>query len=244
MDKNTENAITQMRKSLEKLRSSRKEYEDATLLRFLVAKSMNPEKAAKMFVAWEEWRAGIAPLGYVPESEIRPELEARKVLLQGPSKDGHSIFILQGSKHFPAKDQLLHKKFVVHMLDKAIASGIKEKENGTEKVVGILDLSHIAYKNLDARGLITAFQFLQDYYPERLAKMYILHMPWIFVSVWSMVSRFLEKATLEKVLIVKSDEEKRRFMSEVGEDSLPEEYGGRAKLVALQDVQVSQWPLL
>lgn len=46
---------------------------------------------------------------------------------------------------------------------------------------------------------------MQAYYPERLAKLYILHMPGFFVSVWRMVSRCLERATLEKVrLIVKS----------------------------------------
>lgn len=41
---------------------------------------------------------------------------------------------------------------------------------------------------------------LQSYYPERLAKCYILHMPWFFVSVWRFVSGFLDKATQEKVL--------------------------------------------
>ncbi|XP_077241133.1 sec14 cytosolic factor-like isoform X2 [Tasmannia lanceolata] len=244
MEKNPENGITQMRTSVEKLGSSTKNYGDATVLRFLVARSMDTEKAAKMFVQWKEWRAGFVPLGYIPENEIPHELAARKIFLQSPSKDGHPIVIVQAYKHFIPTDHLQFKKFVVHMLDKTIASGIKEKEMGNEKLVAILDLQHLTYKNLDARGLITGFQFLQAYYPERLAKLYILNMPWIFVSVWSMVSRFLEKATLQKVMIVKSEEEKRRFISEIGEDSLPEEYSGRAKLVALQDVHLNHWPVL
>ena len=32
---------------------------------------------------------------------------------------------------------------------------------GNEKLVGILDLQQITFKNVDARGLITGFQFLQ-----------------------------------------------------------------------------------
>ena len=82
-------------------------------------------------------------------------------------------------------------EFVVHVLDKTIArcvditgtktfqnanihvfncithiffcnySGIKGKEVGDEKLVAVIDLSNITYKNLDARGLITGFQFLQ-----------------------------------------------------------------------------------
>ncbi|XP_030927204.1 uncharacterized protein LOC115953607 [Quercus lobata] len=98
------------------------------------------------------------------------------------------------------------------------------------------DQQNIGYKNIDARGLITGFQFLQAYYPERLAKCFILHMPRFFVSVWRMVSRFLEKATLEKIVIVTNEDERQDFIKEVGEEVLPEEYGGRAKLVAIQDV--------
>ncbi|KAL6003385.1 hypothetical protein ACLOJK_023608 [Asimina triloba] len=101
----------------------------------------------------------------------------------------------------------------------------------------------MTYKNIDARGLITGFQFLQAYYPERLAKCYLINMPWIFVSVWKFVCRFLEKATLEKIVIVSTEQQSKAFIDEIGEDALPEEYGGRAKLVALQDVKINLQPL-
>lgn len=40
-------------------------------------------------------------------------------------------------------------------------SSFKGREIGNEKLIGILDLQHITYGNIDARGLITGFQFLQ-----------------------------------------------------------------------------------
>jgi len=40
-------------------------------------------------------------------------------------------------------------------------SSFKGREIGNEKLIGILDLQNIGYKNIDARGLITGFQFLQ-----------------------------------------------------------------------------------
>eukprot|EP00262_Sarcandra_glabra_P016815 TRINITY_DN5593_c2_g1_i1.p1 TRINITY_DN5593_c2_g1~~TRINITY_DN5593_c2_g1_i1.p1 ORF type:complete len:246 (-),score=46.59 TRINITY_DN5593_c2_g1_i1:252-989(-) len=243
MEKIQETAISEMRKSVQRLGSSTKKHGDATLLRFLVARSMDPEKAAKMFVQWEKWRAGFVPLGYISDHEVPDELESRKICLQKPSKDGHAVIIVQASKHFPSKDHLQLKKFVVHLLDKAIASAFREREKGNEKLIGVLDLQKLTYKNIDARALITGFQFLQAYYPERLAKCYILNMPWIFVSVWKVVSRFLEQATLEKVVIVTSEDGQTALMEEIGEDSLPEEYGGRAKLVVLQDVKLNHWPL-
>ncbi|KAL5763124.1 hypothetical protein ACOSP7_019388 [Xanthoceras sorbifolium] len=238
MEENKEIALTQMRKSVEKLGCSTEKYGDPTLMRFLIARTMDPEKAAKMFVQWQKWRAAMVPNGFISESEIPDELMPRKLFLQGLSKDGFAVLLVKACKHFPSKDQLQFKKFVVHLLDKTIASSFRGREIGNEKLIGILDLQQITYKNIDARGLITGFQFIQAYYPERLAKCYILHMPRFFVSVWRLVSRFIEKATLEKIVIVTSEEEKKDFVTEVGEELLPEEYGGRAKLIAFQDVTV------
>ncbi|KAE8076375.1 hypothetical protein FH972_015031 [Carpinus fangiana] len=236
MEKNQEIALTQMRISVEKLGSCTEGHGDPTLMRFLIARSMDPDKAAKMFAQWLKWRAAMVPNGFISESEIPDELEPRKIYLQGLSKDGYPVMIVKASKHFPSKDPVQFKKFVVHLLDKTIASSFKGREIGNEKLIGILDLQHITYRNIDARGLITGFQFLQAYYPERLAKCFILHMPRFFVSVWRMVSRFLEKATLEKIVIVTNEDERQDFIKQVGEEVLPEEYGGQAKVVALQDV--------
>ncbi|XP_015070255.1 sec14 cytosolic factor-like isoform X3 [Solanum pennellii] len=216
MDTNQEIALTQMRKSVEKLGSSTESYGEKTLMRFLIARSMNPEKAAKMFFQWKKWRAEM-----------------------GLSKNGHPVVMVKSNKHFPSKDQLQFKKFVVHLLDKTIASSFNGRETGNEKLIGVVDLQHITYNNADLRGLITGFQFLQAYYPERLAACYLLHMPQFFVTVWKFVCRFLDKATQEKVRIVTSEEQMQEFIREVGEDVLPEEYGGRAKLVLLQNVTVN-----
>lgn len=239
MDQQRDFALTQIRKSVEKLGSSAEGYGDPTLMRFLIARSMEVDKAAKMFVQWQKWRVATVPNGFISDSEIPDELEARKIFLQGLSKDKYPVMVVQANKHFPSKDQIQFKKFVIYLLDKTIASAFKGREIGNEKLIGILDLQNISYKNVDARGLITGFQFLQAYYPERLAKLYILHMPWFFVSVWKLVSRFLEKATLEKVIIVTNEDETREFIREIGEEILPEEYGGKAKLVPIQDVELT-----
>ncbi|KAI4357527.1 hypothetical protein L6164_001470 [Bauhinia variegata] len=236
MGKREDFLLTQMKRSMEKLGCSAEMYGKATLMRFLIARSMDPEKAAKMFAQWLKWRSSMVPNGFISESEVPDELEAQKIFLQGLSKNKYPLLIIKACKHFPSKDQIQFQKFVVYMLDKSVSSAFKGREIGNEKLIGIIDLQQIAYKNIDARGLITGFQFLQAYYPERLAKCYILHMPWFFVSVWRLVSRFLEKATLEKIVMVSNDDERREFIKEVGEDVLPEEYGGQSKLVPIQDV--------
>ncbi|XP_073287709.1 CRAL-TRIO domain-containing protein YKL091C [Primulina huaijiensis] len=235
MDQNQEQALAQMRKSVQMLGSSTEHCGDPTLMRFLIARSMDTDKASKMFVQWQKWRAASVPLGHIPESEVEDELNAKKIYLQGLSEKGYPVMVVKANKHFPSKDQLQFKKFVIYLLDKTIASSFKGREIGNEKLIGVIDLNQISYKNVDARGLITGFQYLQAYYPERLAKLYLLHMPWFFVSVWRLVSRFLEKATLEKVVIVTNEEERRDFVKDIGEAALALEYGGRAKPVPIQD---------
>ncbi|XP_047307245.1 SEC14 cytosolic factor-like [Impatiens glandulifera] len=239
MDRSREMAITQMRRSIEDLGSSTEKCSEATLMRFLMARSMEAKKAAKMFVECEKWRAEQVPLGFIPESQIPDELGARKIYLQGGlSNGGFPVVIVKANKHYPPKDQPQFKKFVIHLLDKVIASSFKDKEIGNEKLIAIVDLQNISHKNIDARGFIIGFQFLQAYYPERLAKCYFINMPRFFVGIWKMISYFLDKATLEKIVIVSNEEEMKELVREVGEETLPEEYGGRAELLAIQDVVV------
>ncbi|KAH6790379.1 Sec14p-like phosphatidylinositol transfer family protein [Perilla frutescens var. frutescens] len=238
MNQNQELAVAQMRRAVHTLGSSTEGYGDITLIRFLVARSFDIDKAAKMFVQWQNWRTSFVPLNYIPQSEITNDLQHNKIFLQGLSAKGNPLVIVKVHRHIPNKDQLQFKKFVVHLLDKTIASGFRGKEIGNEKLVAVLDLQKLAYKNIDVRGMITGFQFLQDYYPERLAKCYLLHMPGFFVRVWRLVSRFLEKATLEKIVIASNEEERRALIRDIGVDALPEEYGGQAKLTLLQDFEL------
>lgn len=70
---------------------------------------MEPEKAAKMFVQWQKWRASLVPNGFIADSEVPDELEARKIYLQGLSTKGHPVMIVKGSKHYPSKDHLQFK---------------------------------------------------------------------------------------------------------------------------------------
>ncbi|KAL5726667.1 hypothetical protein ACHQM5_009689 [Ranunculus cassubicifolius] len=215
-------------------------YVDPWLMRFLLASSMNAAKAAKMVTKWKKWRDEIAPLGYVPDAEVLSQLEMEKVYLQGISARGHPVVVVKLNKNVPANDQLLVKKFSTHLMDKIIASSFKDgKEIGNEKCVGILDMDKLSYKNVDFRGMTTGFQIFQAYYPQRMEKMYIVGMPKFFVGIWRMLSYFLDKSNLDRVMIVQKGEANKIFLEEIGEEVLPEEYGGQAKLTSIQDVTVN-----
>ncbi|CAM8945502.1 unnamed protein product [Rhodiola kirilowii] len=244
METSQQNAVTQMRKSVQKLGFSTEKFGELTLMRFLVARSMDADKAGMMFVQWIKWRKSFVPSGFIDDSEVAEELEQRKIYLQGLSKSGHPLCVIRLCNHVPTKDQLQFKKFVVHVLDKTLASSFTGQEVGNEKLIGVLDLGDLSYKNVDPRGIITGFQMLQSYYPERLAKCYIINMPWFFVSVWRMISRFLDKVTLEKIVIVSNKDEKEAFINEVGAAILPEVCGGKAQLTPVQDFKVAPYEVV
>ncbi|KAL5718755.1 hypothetical protein ACHQM5_011625 [Ranunculus cassubicifolius] len=216
---------------------------DPMLMRFLTATSMDPVKATKMVMKWAKWRQEFVPLGYIPESEILDQLDEKMAYLQGISTSGHPVLLMKSHKHVPAKDMVRYKKGLVHMLEKTIASSFGEGgEIGDEKLIVILDLDKLSYKNVSTGEMRAGFQILQSYYPGRLEKLYILNMPGFFVSIWKIISCFLEKAIQERISIVKTDNDRKNFIEEIGKRTLPKEYGGLAELVALQDITLKNYP--
>ena len=65
----------------------------------------------------------------------------------------------------------------------------------------------------------------QNYYPERLGKLYMINAPWGFSTVWSVVKGWLDPVTVQKIHILGGS-----YMSElkkqVSMDSLPKAFGG------------------
>lgn len=61
------------------------------------------------------------------------------------------------------------------------------------------DLKGWGYSNSDLRAYLGALSILQDYYPERLGKLFIVHAPYIFMTVWKIVYPFIDNNTKKKV---------------------------------------------
>jgi hypothetical protein len=65
----------------------------------------------------------------------------------------------------------------------------------------------------------------QNYYPERLGKMYIINAPWGFSSVFSVVKKFLDPVTVAKIHVLGSTYQK-ELLDQVPQENLPMEFGG------------------
>lgn len=65
----------------------------------------------------------------------------------------------------------------------------------------------------------------QNYYPERLGKLYLINAPWGFSSVFNVVKGFLDPVTVNKIHVLGSGY-KKDLLAQVPVENLPEEFGG------------------
>eukprot|EP00250_Pteridium_aquilinum_P019458 c24440_g2_i1 orf=346-957(+) len=188
-----------LRSRLQALKPQIQEVDDATLRRFLRARSHNVDKACKFLLQHLKWRRTFVPLGCIQESEIANELKKEKIFLQGADKKGRPIGVILAARHCSSNRDLEEfKRFVVYGFDKAVASLVK----GQEKFVLIADLKGYKFKNMDVKGYCAILEILQDHYPERLGKLFMVHVPPLFDMAWRLVQPFLDPNVKEKIVFV------------------------------------------
>ena len=65
----------------------------------------------------------------------------------------------------------------------------------------------------------------QNYYPERLGRLYIINAPWGFSGVFSVVKRFLDPVTVQKIHVLGSSYQT-ELLGQVPKENLPKQFGG------------------
>ncbi|KAG8638578.1 hypothetical protein MANES_14G044000v8 [Manihot esculenta] len=197
-----------------------------------------------MFLKYLKWRREFVPNGSISPSEVSNEIAQNKVFVQGTDKKGRPIMVAFGSRHYQNKESSEElKRFVVYVLDKICARTSPEQE----KFVVLADLQGWGYANSDVRGCLAALAILQeasnnglfslsigqlqDYYPERLGKLFIVNAPYIFMAVWKIIYPFIDNNTKKKIVFVENKKLKSTLLEDIDESLTPDIYGGRLPLV-------------
>ncbi|KAL1563811.1 phosphatidylinositol transfer protein 3-like [Salvia divinorum] len=208
------------------------EVDEVTMRRFLRARNLDIEKASAMLIKYMTWRRNFVPTGSISASEAPNHIAQNKVFIQGTDKRGCPIALIFGAKHYPCKginDEF--KRYTVFVLDKLCC----RIPNGEEKFICIIDLKGFGYSNSDVRGYIAIISILQDYYPERLKKVFMVHTSYAFMTAWKIVYPFVDKNTREKITFVENKKIQSALLEEIDVDQLPEIYGGNLKSIPIQD---------
>jgi hypothetical protein len=66
----------------------------------------------------------------------------------------------------------------------------------------------------------------QNYYPERMGKLYLINAPWGFSTVFSVVKGWLDPVTVEKIHVLGSNYQK-DILTAIPAENLPETFGGQ-----------------
>lgn len=112
----------------------------------------------------------------------------------------------------------------------------------------ILDLKGVGLTNATSViGYVRqASAISQNYYPERLGKLYLINAPWGFATVFSVVKGFLDPVTVQKIRVLGSGYQT-ELLQQIPKENLPKIFGGTCECpggCAFSDVgpwQDPQW---
>ncbi|KAL2543432.1 Sec14p-like phosphatidylinositol transfer family protein [Abeliophyllum distichum] len=204
---------------------SAKDVDNSMICRFLRARDLDTDKASAMFLKYLYWRKEFVPNGFISLSEIQNDIAQNKLFMQGRDKTGSPILIALSGRHKPTSVEEF-KRFVTYSLDKICA----RMPSGHEKFTAIADLQGWGYSNSDIRGYLAALSILQDFYPERLGKLFVIHVPYIFMTAWKAFCPFIDKNTKKKIIFVENKQVQLTLLQHIHESQLPERYGGQTTI--------------
>ncbi|XP_072970291.1 uncharacterized protein [Typha angustifolia] len=224
--------VAVMRAFVEDQDPTAKEVDNWMLRRFLRARDLDVDKASALFLKYLRWRREAAPNGFISDDDVKNELPQKKICVQGRDKKGRPIVVLFGGRHhYSKRDMDEFKRFVAYCLDKICS----RTSTSQEKFACIVDLKGWGYSNCDIRGYLAGLEIMQNYYPERLGKAFLIHVPYIFMKAWKIVYPFIDKRTKEKIVFVDDKSLQATLLEDIDEKQLPDIYGGKLPLVAMED---------
>ncbi|KAK2802224.1 cytosolic factor, phosphatidylinositol/phosphatidylcholine transfer protein [Emmonsiellopsis sp. PD_5] len=210
-----------------------------TLLRFLRARKFNVQAAKDMFVECEKWRKEfktdelVHTFDYPEKAQV---FEYYPQYYHKTDKDGRPVYIEQLGKidltamHKITTDQRMLQNLVCEyekLADPRLPACSRKAGKLLETCCSIMDLKGVGITRVSSvySYVKQVSAISQNYYPERLGKLYLINAPWGFASVFSVVKGFLDPVTVQKIHVLGSGYEA-ELLSQVPAENLPKEFGG------------------
>lgn len=216
--------------------------DEATLLRFLRARKFDVMKAHEMYTANEKWRKEYGTntilqdfeyperndvLKYYPKYYYQTDIDGRPVYYEEIGKVDITKLLKITTKERMLRDIVYeYEAFTTYRLPAAS----RKVGHLVETSCTVLDLKGISLSLArSVYGFISDAAYIgQNYYPERMGKFYIINAPWGFSMVWSVIKKFLDPVTVDKIHILGSKYQS-ELARQVPPENLPVEFGGKAK---------------
>ncbi|ORY67209.1 phosphatidylinositol-phosphatidylcholine transfer protein [Pseudomassariella vexata] len=210
-----------------------------TLLRFLRARKFDVNLAKKMFVDCEKWRKDTNLDETVPTWDYPEKVELFKYYPQyyhKTDKDGRPVYIeqmggidLTAMYKITTAERMLTNLAVEYerLSDPRLPAASRKAGQLLETCCTIMDLKGVGITKVPQvySYVKQASAMSQNYYPERLGRMYLINAPWGFSGVWNAVKGWLDPVTVQKIHILGSGYQK-ELMAQVPAENLPKQFGG------------------
>ena len=215
-------------------------FDDYYLLKFLRARKFDLEKTIKMFRNFLEWRKKEDVDNIEKNFHFTEKIELQKVYPHGchkVDKKGRPVYYQLISKIDIEKifQITTEERLVRHFIQES-EDFMKYKFHICSKVAGkhidqfftILDLDGIGIKHLigsTRNVLMLSMKLGQDYYPENMAKMFMVNVNPFFGMIYTLIKNFLDKKTTDKIELL-GKEYREKLLEYVDEENLPTFFGG------------------
>ncbi|KAL2868350.1 SEC14 family lipid-binding protein [Aspergillus lucknowensis] len=210
-----------------------------TLLRFLRARKFDVAAAKAMFVASESWRKefGTDDLARTFDYVEKPEIfKYYPQYYHKTDKDGRPVYIEKfGSIDLSAMakittDERMLKNLVTEyekLADPRLPACSRKAGKLLETCCSIMDLKGVGLTSFASvyNYVSRASAISQNYYPERLGKLYLINAPWGFSTVFAAVKGFLDPVTVLKIHVLGSGYQP-ELLKQIPAENLPTEFGG------------------
>ncbi|KAJ5760819.1 Cellular retinaldehyde binding/alpha-tocopherol transport [Penicillium odoratum] len=210
-----------------------------SLLRFLRARKFDIAAAKLMFTNCEKWRKTFGTDELPAVFDYKEKADVFKFYPQyyhKTDKDGRPVYIEKLGKidldkmyKITTGERMLQNLVTEYekLADPRLPACSRKAGKLLETCCTIMDLKGVGVTSIPSvYGYVRqASDISQNYYPERLGKLYIINAPWGFSSAFSFVKGFLDPVTVNKIHVLGSGYQK-ELLSQIPKENLPVEFGG------------------
>ncbi|BDD56811.1 cytosolic factor, phosphatidylinositol/phosphatidylcholine transfer protein [Monascus purpureus] len=233
--------VFQLRSELERLGYTER-LDTLTLLRFLRARKFDVQAAKTMFIESEKWRKEFGTDDLARTFDYTEKAQVFKFYPQyyhKTDKDGRPVYIekygkidLSAMYKITTAERMLQNLVCEYekLADPRLPACSRKAGKLMETCCTIMDLKGVGITSIPSvYGYVRqASSISQNYYPERLGKLYLINAPWGFSGAFNIIKGFLDPVTVNKIHVLGSNY-KKELLGQVPAENLPVEFGGTCK---------------
>lgn len=205
--------------------------------RYLRARSYDHDAAATMLNASIAWRRefGVSRLVLDHMKAIEEEGSTGKIVNMPFKDQSRPILLMRPRLENSQGKHAENIRHLVYQLERAVRAA--KHADCDEKWVVMIDFGGYSMSNAPPlRTTRETLSILQDHYPERLHRAYLVDAPWLFQGVFKAISPFIDPVTKAKIVFASSSpDSKDALVQHIPPESVEKCLGGSAEFTYSAD---------